>query len=198
MIDMQIRTILRGLKHLFHDYMDNKNGFGERAEDVVFTPPFTLINKKNIYIKSKVTFGKNLFVSARNAKFIVKSGCAIASGLTVMTGNHARVVGKKVGTITESDKPKGFDADIVIEDDVWIGSNVTLLSGVHLGRGCTIAAGAVVTKDIPPYCIAGGIPARVIKYYWDVDTITKHESTIYPLEERYSKAQLSEILNYEQ
>jgi acetyltransferase-like isoleucine patch superfamily enzyme len=51
---------------------------------------------------------------------------------------------------------------IVIDDDCWVGSNVTFLDGVHVGTGCVIAAGAVVTKDIPPYSVAAGIPARVI------------------------------------
>jgi acetyltransferase-like isoleucine patch superfamily enzyme len=51
---------------------------------------------------------------------------------------------------------------IVIDDDCWVGSNVTFLDGVHVGTGCVIGAGAVVTKDIPPYSVAAGVPARVI------------------------------------
>ncbi len=54
--------------------------------------------------------------------------------------------------------------DIVVCDDVWIGYRSTILSGVHIGQGAVIAAGSVVTKDVPPYSIVGGIPARVIKY----------------------------------
>jgi tetrahydrodipicolinate N-succinyltransferase len=53
---------------------------------------------------------------------------------------------------------------IVVEDDVWIGTNAVILSGVTLGRGSVVAAGAVVGKDIPPYAIVGGVPAKVIKY----------------------------------
>jgi len=52
---------------------------------------------------------------------------------------------------------------IVIHDDVWLGSRVTVLKGVIIGRGAIVAAGAVVTKDIPEFTLAGGIPARVIK-----------------------------------
>lgn len=51
-----------------------------------------------------------------------------------------------------------------MEDDVWIGCNATILSGVHVGQGAVIAAGAVVTKDVP---IVGGVPAHVIKYRFD-------------------------------
>lgn len=57
--------------------------------------------------------------------------------------------------------------DIIVEDDVWIGCNATILSGVHVGQGAVIAAGAVVTKDVPNYAIVGGVPAHVIKYRFD-------------------------------
>ena len=54
--------------------------------------------------------------------------------------------------------------DIIVEDDVWIGCRATIMSGVHIGQGAVIAAGAVVTKDVPPYAVVGGVPAKVIKY----------------------------------
>lgn len=53
--------------------------------------------------------------------------------------------------------------DIIIEEDVWCGANVTILKGVHIGRGSIIAAGAVVTKSFPAYSVIGGIPAKVIR-----------------------------------
>lgn len=51
---------------------------------------------------------------------------------------------------------------VIIEDDVWIGANCSILPGVTIGKGSIVGAGAVVTKDIPPYCIAVGVPAKVI------------------------------------
>ena len=54
--------------------------------------------------------------------------------------------------------------DIVIDDDVWIGYGATILSGVHIGQGAIVAAGAVVTKDVEPYSIVGGVPAKLIRY----------------------------------
>lgn len=58
-----------------------------------------------------------------------------------------------------------FDKEVVIGDNVWIGDNVTILPNVHIGQGCVIGANAVVSRDVPPYCIAVGIPAKVIKKY---------------------------------
>lgn len=63
--------------------------------------------------------------------------------------------------------------DIVIDDDVWIGTNATILSGVHIGRGAVVGAGAVVTKDIPPYAVAAGVPAGIIKYRFEPEIIRK-------------------------
>lgn len=53
---------------------------------------------------------------------------------------------------------------VIIEDDVWLGARVTVLKGVRIGRGTVVAAGAVVSNDLPPFVLAGGVPARVIKF----------------------------------
>lgn len=160
----------------------------------LFLPPIVLNNTNNIFIYSSGNIG-NAHISALNAKFIVKKGCAIATGLNVQTGNHARIIGKLVNEITEVDKPSGYDQDVIVEEDVWLGSNVTLLSGVTIGRGSTVAAGAVVAKSMPPYCICGGVPAKVIKFYWTIDQIMEHEAKLYPENERYTREQLEGIFS---
>lgn len=65
----------------------------------------------------------------------------------------------------------GSKGDIVIDDDVWIGYGATILSGVHIGQGAVIAAGAVVASDVPPYAIVGGVPAKIIKYRFEPEMI---------------------------
>lgn len=61
--------------------------------------------------------------------------------------------------------------ETVIGNDVWIGARAMVLGGVHVGDGAVVAAGAVVTKDVPPYSIVGGVPAKVIKYRFQEDKI---------------------------
>lgn len=183
-----------GLFQRMFSFFKGKKQFGQCDGSVIFTPPYAFVNPRNIFIGPNVGIGQNLYISALNAKFICKGHCAIAENFTVHTGNHARIVGLYVTDITELIKPKGYDHDVIVEEDVWIGSNVTILSGVTIGRGTTVAAGAVVTRSMPPYSICGGVPAKVIKFYWDIDQIVEHECKLYPKEHRYTREQLENII----
>jgi serine acetyltransferase len=80
--------------------------------------------------------------------------------------------------------------NIVIDDDVWIGYGVTILSGVHIGQGAVVAAGAVVTKDVPPYAIVGGVPAKIIKYRFSPEIIEEL------MKIDYSKLEEDDIKNH--
>ena len=174
-----------------------RSRFGYVGGNVIITPPISG-NMSNVFVYDHVGIGSFATFSTPNAKIIIKGSCAIAEHLTIHTGNHARLVGKFVTDIDESNKPAGYDHDVIIEKDVWIGANVTILENVHVGRGSTIAAGAVVNKDVPPYSIVGGVPARVIKFYWTIDQILEHEAKLYPENERFSREELTEIFkNYE-
>lgn len=62
---------------------------------------------------------------------------------------------------------------IVLDDDVWVGDSAMIMSGVHIGQGAVIGAGAVVTHDIPPYAIAAGVPAKVVKYRFTDQIISR-------------------------
>lgn len=187
---------VRGLYFLNKNYFGlSKSKIGYCGDNVVITPPHSILNPKNVEIGSNVGIGHHAHISALNAKFIVKGNCAIAENLTVHTGNHARLVGMFVTDITEENKPKGFDEDVVVEKDVWLGCNVTLLSGVTVGRGATVAAGAVVAKSLPPYCICGGVPAKPLKFYWTIDQILEHEKALYPESERLSREYLEEVFD---
>ena len=71
--------------------------------------------------------------------------------------------------------PPPEERRVSIGNDVWIGENAIILGGVKVGNGAVIAAGAIVTKDVPPYAIVGGVPAKVIKYRFDNETIRELE-----------------------
>ena len=70
------------------------------------------------------------------------------------------------------------EAPITIENDVWIGAKVTVLGGVTIGNGSIVAAGSVVTKDVKPYSIVGGVPAKMIRYRFDPKTRAKAKKIV--------------------
>ena len=128
----------------------------------------------------------------------MKKNSVCSTGLMVRTGNHMQEVGKWFRYIDDNYKlshsePGEYDKDVVVEEDVWIGVNVTLLSGVTIGRGAIVAAGAVVTKDVPPYSIAGGVPARFIKFKWTIDEILKHEEILYQETDRLGRNEIERL-----
>ncbi len=102
---------------------------------------------------------------------------SIADGVTFLLGGNHSYTGittfpvkvKFLGHVREA-QSKG---PIQVGDDVWIGHNALILSGVSIGQGAIIAAGSVVSKDVPPYSIVGGNPAKVIKYRFSEDIIDK-------------------------
>jgi len=76
----------------------------------------------------------------------------------------------KFGLLEREAESKGH---IIIEDDVWIGVNCVILSGVTIGQGSVVSAGSVITKNIPPYAIVGGVPAKIIKFRFSERIISK-------------------------
>lgn len=185
---------IRGLYFLYKRYFGySRKSFGYLGKNTQITLPYIVVNPSNIYIGDNVYIDHNAHLSCLNAKCIIKGNTAIAHGLAVHTGNHAFIKEMFITDITEANKPKGYDHDVVIESDVWIGCNVTLLAGAHIGRGSIIAAGAVVNKSTPPYAVMGGVPAKFIKFKWTIDEILEHEVALYPEEERISREELEAI-----
>lgn len=105
-------------------------------------------------------------------KVTIGKYCAIASGVTILLGGNHRVdwvTGYPFRV--KFDLPGKYEdghpvskGDLVIGSDVWIGYGATILSGITIGHGSVIAAKAVVTKDVPPYAIISGVPARVVQH----------------------------------
>lgn len=110
--------------------------------------------------------------------------CSIAANCTFLLSNHLtnRVTTSPYTPIHLFPHKQGnvssfVRGDIIIENDVWIGANVTIMDNVRIGNGAVVAAGSVVTKNVPPYAIVGGNPARVIKYRFDDELIKGLQET---------------------
>lgn len=122
------------------------------------------INYSNVFVGNNVSIGRNAeFLSTRAQ---IKIGDHVMFGLHVfmITGGHRiDIKDRFMDEIGNDEKRPEDDVDIVLEGDNWIGANAVILKGVTVGRGAVVAAGAVVTKDVPAYSVVGGVPAKVIK-----------------------------------
>lgn len=159
---------------------------GAFGENSIITYPCIIQGEKNIYIGDNVNIRQNSIMTAINANIIIKNCVITATDLIISTGNHQSIIGRFVGNIKNSEKGEGYDASVIINEDVWIASRVIILKGVNIGRGSIIAAGAVVNRDVLPYSIVGGIPAKFIKFKWTLDQILEHEKNLYKPNERFT------------
>lgn len=140
--------------------------------------PMNIFNKDLVSV-GKYSYGElNLVTFNNNSKLSIGNYVSIAQHVYFLLDveHNTNTIStfpfdvKVLNSKTEEAFSKG---NIVVGDDVWIGFGSTILSGVHIGQGAVIAAGAVVTKDVPPYAIVGGVPAKIIKYRFDKNTIEK-------------------------
>lgn len=132
----------------------------------------------NITIGDDVYIGPNATFLAAEAPILIGNKVLFGPNVSIITGNHPiDLRGKFIYDILV--KLPGEDMPVVISDDVWVGAGATILKGSKIGRGAVIAAGAVVNNNIPPYAIAGGIPAKIIKFRGQKAELEKHERTLY-------------------
>lgn len=146
----------------FKKFWRKNNKHNSTVANNVFNP--------NLVTVGKATYGElNVIQFANIHRLYIGNFVSIAQEVSFLLDaehytDHISTFPFKVKYL-ENEKEESFGkGDIYIDDDVWIGYRSTIMSGIHIGKGAIISAGAVVTKDVPPYAIVGGIPAKVIKY----------------------------------
>jgi acetyltransferase-like isoleucine patch superfamily enzyme len=123
-----------------------------------------------------IEVGDNVFMGLNT---VINSNVPVRIGNNVMFGRSVTIMGgdhniSEIGKPMRFVKTGGKNVPITIEDDVWVGCNVTILKGVTLGEGCVIGAGSVVTKSMPPYSICVGNPCKPIKMRFNITTLNLH------------------------
>ena len=162
---------------------------GGVPNDFFIAKDVTMLNPQCIYMKEGATVAENVYLGpivkyagiVYSPKIIIGENTHVAKNGSVACIDRVEI-GKNVlfaRNVHITDHSHGYEditrpitpqpliskGPVVIEDDCWLGFNCEILSGVHIGKHCVVAARAVVTKDVPPYSIVAGNPARVVKRY---------------------------------
>ncbi len=127
--------------------------FGRKLDDVRILTPFICD------FGNRVKFGKNVFINhsailSASGGIEFEDGAMSAPGLRIATINH---------DMNERHKKYTY-GKVLVKKNAWLGMNVTICPGVTIGEYAVVAAGAVVTKDVPDYAVVGGVPSKVIRY----------------------------------
>lgn len=114
-------------------------------------------------------------ISRKDVRLIIGNYCSIAENVTFILSSEHKT--NLLSTFPfdaiygNNNSDAGSKGNIVVGDDVWIGYGSIILSGVNIGQGAVIAAGSVVTKNVEPYSVVGGVPAKLLKYRFSDDVI---------------------------
>lgn len=171
-----------------------KKHLGYYGKNVQIGLPCKLTNPQAVYLYENVRIqpGATILISPAGGKFICKKYTVISYNLFAITGNHKKTIGIPQFAL-DINHINDVEKDIVIQEDVWIGANVTITAGSIIGRGAIIGACTLVRKKVPPYCVAAGVPAKIVGIVFTIEDIIKHEKEIYEPHERFSLKELQEI-----
>ena len=186
----------RHLLYCLHRDNPDRKDFGSMPSHSTIAYPCHIGKPRNLFVEDfvKIRYGLTI-INANKESVYVKKYTVISPDVTIITNNHRSTVSIPQVILGEShinDK----SADVVIEEDVWVGTRVTILAGVTLGRGCIVSANALVMKPVPPYALVAGMPARIIGVKFSLSDIERHEKVLYSPEDRMSHEDLVSL--YEQ
>ena len=164
---MSIYTLVQKSKGFLHRLCAEpfiKLSFKKCGKRVRVSSQCSFVGIENITVGENCFFGKGTLIMSTKAQVFIGNDVMIAPNVTIVTGDHRTdIIDKPMMSVSDEEKLPENDQDVIFEGDNWIGTGVVILKGVTIGKGAVIAAGSVVNKDVQPYAIVAGVPARVVK-----------------------------------
>lgn len=185
--------IISKIKAFKHCMMPSLSDFGSAGKNSKVVFPVYISSVGTVHLENNTVIRGGVSIqNNKNEHVYIKKYTVISRDVTIVTNNHRSTVGIPQCLLGAS-HINDTSRDLTIGEDVWVGTNATILSGGDLGRGCIVGACSVVTRPVPPYALVVGSPAKIVGVKFTIDQIMEHEKALYPASERMSREDLEQL-----
>lgn len=181
-----------GVSKLFLVYIWNPKDLRKKYPNSFIGSPITA-NPQFLELEDYTRIHDEFMLISCEGKVIIKKYSEISVRACFVPGSHIPLIGHPqcLSGLHINDT----SSTIVIEEDCWIGADVTFLHKSRVGRGAVVGAKSIVTRPIPPYAVVAGSPVKIIGVRFSKEQIMKHESILYDEMERFSESEIDELFN---
>ena len=187
--------LLKKIKRAISVFLPSRKSIGSAGINSYIEFPVYISCPKSVSMEAdtRLRGGSKILVSEK-CKVWIKKYSVVGMNCMIVANKHVSTVGIPqilLGASGINDQ----NNNIVIEEDTWIGSNVTIMGNITVGRGSLVGACSLVTKSIPPYAIVIGSPAKIIAVKFSIDQILVHEQLLYSESERFKRDYLEKLFS---
>lgn len=185
--------LISNIKAFKRCMMPSLSNFGSAGKNSKVGFPVYISSVETVHLEDNTVLRGGVSIQNNtNEHVYIKKYTVISRDVTIVTNNHRSTVGIPQCLLGAS-HINDTSRNLIIGEDVWVGTKATILSGADLGRGCIVGACSLVTKPVPPYALVAGSPARIIGVKFSIEQILEHEKALYPAEVRMSREELEQL-----
>ena len=186
-------SIISNIKKVKRCIFPSRSNLGSAGKNSIIGFPVYITYAKAVHMEENSVIRRGTSIlNNTNEHVYIKKYTVVGLNCTIVTNGHVSTVGIPhvlLGPSHINDKSQ----DIHIDEDVWIGANVTILAGAELARGCIVGACSTITRPVPPYALVVGSPAKIVGVKFTIDQIIEHEKVLYSEKERFTREYLEEL-----